>query len=78
MPVTSPDNLLKLAAELSKLGTELAAASQTVSTVATALEEEAANIALENSRQWGVDVSVAVRAGHYGAGGPHSVVEVRK
>lgn len=78
MAVNTPDNLLKIAADLSKLGSDLAAASQTLSTAATSLEEEAANIALENSRQWGVDVSVAVRAGLYGAGGTNSVVEMKK
>ena len=76
MSANTPDNLLKLASELSKLGADLAAVGGKLAEAATTLEQEAANIALENSKRWGVDVQVAVRAGAYGA--PGSVVEVKK
>lgn len=76
MSSSTPDTLLKLAAELTKLGGDLSAVGAKMAAAANTLAEEAANIALENSKQWGVDVQVAVRAGRYGE--PSSVVEVKK
>ncbi|KAF1847698.1 uncharacterized protein K460DRAFT_281563 [Cucurbitaria berberidis CBS 394.84] len=76
MAANTPDNLLKLASELSNLGAELAAVGGKLASAATLLEQEAANVALENSKRWGVDVQVAVRAGPYGT--PGSFIEVKK
>ncbi|CAO2647196.1 Nn.00g081180.m01.CDS01 [Neocucurbitaria sp. VM-36] len=76
MTSNTPDNLLRLASELSKLGAELASVGGKLAAAATTLEQEAANIALENSKRWGVDVQVAVRAGPYGT--PGSVIEMKK
>ncbi|KAI4689730.1 uncharacterized protein J4E84_003910 [Alternaria hordeiaustralica] len=66
MSHNTPDNLLKLAADLNKLGGELCAIGGKLATAATALEQEAANVALANAQRWGVDVQVAVRAGPHG------------
>jgi NADH:ubiquinone oxidoreductase subunit F (NADH-binding) len=59
----TPTTLLSLASTLSSLASDLASASTKLSTVAGALEQEAANVALANATRWGVDVQVAVRAG---------------
>lgn len=77
MASTTPDNLLKLASELSKLGADLATVGGKLAEAATMLEQEAANIALENSKRWGIDVQVGVRVGPYGVV-PGSVIEVKK
>ncbi|KAI4621167.1 uncharacterized protein J4E87_006795 [Alternaria ethzedia] len=66
MSHNTPDNLLKLAADLNKLGGELCAIGGKLATAATTLEQEAANVALANAQRWGVDVQVAVRAGPHG------------
>ncbi|CAG5159666.1 uncharacterized protein ALTATR162_LOCUS5649 [Alternaria atra] len=66
MSHTTPDNLLKLAADLNKLGRELCATGGKLAQAATTLEQEAANVALANAHRWGVDVQVAVRAGPHG------------
>jgi hypothetical protein len=58
MSHNTPDNLLKLAADLNKLGGELCAIGGKLATAAKALEEEAANVALANAQRWGVDVQV--------------------
>ncbi|EUC46199.1 hypothetical protein COCMIDRAFT_93576 [Bipolaris oryzae ATCC 44560] len=79
MSNTTPDTLLKLASELSTLGTTLSAAGTKLAAAAACLEQEAANIALANAQKWGVDVQVAVRAGPgvyhaQGKGQGHEVV----
>lgn len=58
MSHTTPDNLLKLAADLNKLGRELCATGGKLAQAATTLEQEAANVALANAHRWGVDVQV--------------------
>jgi F420-0:gamma-glutamyl ligase-like protein len=75
--MTSIDTLLVLSTELAKLGTELSDVGGRLNAAATTLQQEAANIAEETSKQWGVDVSVnvGVRPGVSGQG--HEVV-VRK
>jgi len=60
MPHNTPDNLLKLAADLNKLGGELCAIGGKLATAATTLEQEAANVALANAQRWGVDVQVCI------------------
>ncbi|KAF2851968.1 hypothetical protein T440DRAFT_488580 [Plenodomus tracheiphilus IPT5] len=78
MTSETPGNLLKLAGELSKLSAELCGVGSKLAEAATALEQEAANVAAENSKQWGVKVHVDVRAGPYGAMGGGDEVVVRK
>lgn len=78
MTPETPETLLKLAGELSTLSAELSVVGAKLSLAATALEQEAANVAAENSKQWGVNVQVAVRAGPYGAMGSGSEVVVHK
>ena len=56
MSHTTPDTLLKLAAELSSLGVSLSAAGTKLAAAAAVLEQEAANVALANAQRWGVDV----------------------
>lgn len=79
--MTTPDNLLALAAELAKLGGELTAVGGKLAEAAIQLEQEAANLAEERAKRWGFEVQVAVgiKSGS-GAGGnnPTSVVEVKK
>jgi len=58
MSHNTPDSLLKLAADLNKLGGELCAIGGKLATAATTLEQEAANVALANAQRWGVDVQV--------------------
>jgi hypothetical protein len=58
MSQNTPDNLLKLAADLNKLGGELSAIGGKLAAAATALEQEAANVAFANAQRWGVDVQV--------------------
>jgi hypothetical protein len=58
MSQNTPDNLLKLAADLNKLGGELCTIGGKLATAATALEQEAANVAFANAQRWGVDVQV--------------------
>jgi hypothetical protein len=58
MSHNTPDNLLKLAADLNRLGRELCAIGGKLAQAAMTLEQEAANVALENAHRWGVDVQV--------------------
>lgn len=79
--MTTPDNLLALAAELAKLGGELTAVGGKLAEAASQLEQEAANLAEERAKRWGFEVQVAVGVkGGPGAGGNNktSVVEVKK
>lgn len=79
--MTTPDNLLALAAELAKLGSELSAVGGKLATAAAQLEQEAANLAEERAKRWGFEVQVAVGVkGVPGAGANNntSVVEVKK
>ncbi|KAH9882622.1 hypothetical protein J1614_000858 [Plenodomus biglobosus] len=78
MTSETPGNLIKLAGELSNLSAELSAVGSKLALAATALEQEAANVAAENSKQWGVNVHVAVRAGPYGAMNDGNEVVVQK
>ncbi|KAI8933260.1 hypothetical protein NX059_009891 [Plenodomus lindquistii] len=78
MTSETPGNLLRLAGELSKLSEELSTIGSKLALAATALEQEAANVAAENSRKWGVNVHVAVRAGPYGALGDCNEIVVQK
>ena len=55
---STPDTLLKLAADLSTLGLTLSAAGTKLAAAAASLEQEAANVALANAQRWGVDVQV--------------------
>lgn len=76
--MTTPDNLLTLAAELARLSGDFTSFGAKLATAAAELEQEAANLAEDRSRQWGFDIQVAVGV----KGGPAhtntSVVEVRK
>lgn len=79
--MTTPDNLLVLAAELAKLGGELTAVGDKLAEAASQLEQEVANLAEERAKRWGFEVQVAVGVrGGPGAGGNNntSVVEVKK
>lgn len=79
--MTTPDNLLALAADLAKLGGELTATGSKLAKAAAQLEQEAANLAEERARRWGFEVQVAVGVkGGPGAGANNnmSVVEVKK
>lgn len=78
--MTTPDNLLALAAELSKLGCELTAVGGKLAEAAGQLEQEAANLAEERAKRWGFEVQVAVGVkGGPGQGGTAGqVVEVMK
>lgn len=79
--MTTPDNLLALAAELAKLGGELTAVGGKLAEAAAQLEQEAANLAEERAKRWGFEVQVAVGVkGGPGAGANNntSVVEVKK
>jgi len=78
MTSETPDSLLRLAGELSKLSAELSTIGGKLALVATALEQEAANVAAENTKRWGVNVQVAVRTGPYGAMGNGSEIIVQK
>ncbi|CBY01640.1 hypothetical protein IAQ61_003454 [Plenodomus lingam] len=78
MTSETPGNLLRLAGELAKLSAELSTVGSKIGVVAKALEEEAAIVAAENSKHWGVNVHVAVRAGPYGAMDGGNEVVVRK
>ncbi|KAJ8114481.1 hypothetical protein OPT61_g3645 [Boeremia exigua] len=78
--MTTPDNLLALAAELAKLGGELTAVGGKLAEAAGQLEQEAANLAEERSKRWGFEVQVAVGVkGGPGQGANNTqVVEVKK
>lgn len=79
--MTTPDNLLALAAELSKLSGVFNEVSGKVASMAADLEQEAANLAEERAKRWGFEVQVAVGVkGGPGAGANNntSVVEVKK
>lgn len=79
--MTTPDNLLALAAELAKLSGELTAVGGKLAEAANQLEQEAANLAEERAKRWGFEVQVAVGVkGGRGTGGNKntSVVEVKK
>lgn len=79
--MTTPDNLLALAAELAKLGGELMAVGGKLAEAASQLEQEAANLAEERAKRWGFEVQVAVGVkGGPSAGGNNntSVVEAKK
>lgn len=79
--MTTPDNLLALAAELAKLGGELTTVGGKLAEAASQLEQEAANLAEERAKRWGFEVQVAVGVkGGPGAGGNRnmSVVEVKR
>ena len=79
--MTTPDNLLALAAKLAKLGDELTAVGGRLAMAAAELEQEAANLAEERAKRWGFEVQVAVGVkGGPGAGGNNdtSVVEVKR
>ncbi|KZM28448.1 uncharacterized protein EKO05_0009883 [Ascochyta rabiei] len=80
--MTTPDNLLALAAELAKLGNELTAVGVRLATAASELEQEAANLAEERAKRWGFEIQVAVGVkggpGSAGANYQTSVVEVKK
>ena len=78
--MTTPDNLLALAAELAKLGGELNAVGGKLAEAAVQLEHEAANLAEERARRWGFDVQVAVgiKSGPGGGNPTTSVVEMKK
>ncbi|KAL6702629.1 hypothetical protein ACN47E_001298 [Coniothyrium glycines] len=65
MSASTPDILLKLAADLTAVSAQLSDASGKLAVAANTLAEEAANIAAENTKNWGVDVQVAVRTGPY-------------
>lgn len=67
MAPSTPDTLLKLASELTEIGKALGSTGSRLEAVASTLAEEAANVAAENAKAWGVDVKVAVRAGPWGA-----------
>lgn len=58
--MTTPDNLLALAAELAKLGGELTAVGGKLTGAASQLEQEAANLAEERAKRWGFEVQVAI------------------
>jgi hypothetical protein len=68
MSPSSPDTLLRLASDLTTLGAQLHDAGGKLAAAANTLAEEAANIAAENAKNWGVDVQVAVRAGPFRGG----------
>lgn len=78
--MTTPDNLLALAAELAKLGCELTAVGGRLAEAASQLEQEAANLAEERARRWGFEVQVAVGVKGGPGQGENStqVVEVKK
>lgn len=79
--MTTPDNLLALAAELAKLGGELTVVGGKLAESANQLEQEAANLAEERAKRWGFEVQVAVgvkRGPGAGANSNTSVVEVKK
>jgi F420-0:gamma-glutamyl ligase-like protein len=73
--MSSIDNLLKLSTDLSQLGSELTEIGGKLALAAETLQQEAANVAEEMSRQWGVDVSVNVGVR---SGGRCSDVVVKK
>jgi F420-0:gamma-glutamyl ligase-like protein len=75
--MSSIDTLLKLSTELSQLGSDLTEMGGKLAIAAATLQQEAANIAEEMSRQWGVDVSVNVGV-RLGRGGTGSEVVVTK
>lgn len=78
--MTTPDNLLTLAAELAKLGGELTAVGGKLAEAATQLEQEAANLAEERAKRWGFEVQVAVgvKGGPGQGGNSTQLVEVKK
>ncbi|KAJ4993381.1 hypothetical protein SVAN01_00929 [Stagonosporopsis vannaccii] len=78
--MTTPDNLLGLAAELAKLGGELTDVGGKLAEAATQLEQEAANLAEERAKRWGFEVQVAVGVKGGPGQGTNSVqtVEVKK
>jgi hypothetical protein len=77
LQMSSIDTLLKLSTELSQLGSDLTEMGGKLAIAAATLQQEAANIAEEMSRQWGVDVSVNVGV-RLGRGGTGSEVVVTK
>lgn len=62
--MTITDNLLKIAADLAVIGQHLQEAGTGLAAAAAAIEQEAANLAEEKSKQlgWGVHVAVNVQA----------------
>lgn len=79
--MTTPDNLLALAAELAKLGGELTTVGGKLAEAASQLEQEAANLAEERTKRWGFEVQVAVGVKGGPSAGANSntiVAEVKK
>lgn len=79
--MTTPDNLLALAAELARLNGELNTIGGKLATAAADLEQEAANLAEERAKRWGFEIQVAVGVkggAGTGANNTTSVIDVKK